>query len=240
MGRRILLDVLLEEPNAQIKLPKGELLEQYVAAIAARHQSLGQERVWGAMDGLKLYLQASRDDGIQEMYYCGYTCDHYVTNLFLFAPDGTICLRVYNAPGSFHDSTLAGLGCPVDAYGLIERMYDRYGVKVAVDSAFASQQSDSMIKSGQSVAFAEGSWHVLVANEATSLRQTAEWGMRALQGSFPRLKERFVYEERGERRIMLDMITRLFNLRGRRVGINQIRSVYMPWLDNSADKELGL
>jgi hypothetical protein len=31
--------------------------------------------------------------------------------------------------------------------------------------------------------------------QATSLRQAAEWGMRALQGSFPRLKERKTFSD---------------------------------------------
>lgn len=35
--------------------------------------------------------------------------------------------------------------------------------------------------------------------QATKLRQASEWGMRAFQGSFPRLKDKFKYEERGER-----------------------------------------
>lgn len=35
--------------------------------------------------------------------------------------------------------------------------------------------------------------------DATSVLQSADWGMRALQGSFPILKDRMIYEERGER-----------------------------------------
>jgi hypothetical protein len=31
----------------------------------------------------------------------------------------------------------------------------------------------------------------------------AEWGMRAFQGSFPKLKEKILLEERGERKIIL-------------------------------------
>jgi hypothetical protein len=29
--------------------------------------------------------------------------------------------------------------------------------------------------------------------QATSLRQSAEWGMRAIEGSFPRLKDKLFY-----------------------------------------------
>jgi hypothetical protein len=39
--------------------------------------------------------------------------------------------------------------------------------------------------------------------EATLARQTAEWGMWMLQMSFSWVKDRFVYEERGERKIYL-------------------------------------
>ena len=72
--------------------------------------------------------------------------------------------------------------------------------------------------------------------DATSMRQSAEWGMRALQSSFPRLKDRFVYEEQGERKVMLRMILLLYNIRARKVGINQIQNVYMPALNINANE----
>ena len=70
------------------------------------------------------------------------------------------------------------------------------------------------------------------------MRQSAEWGMRALQASFPRLKDRFIYEENGERRLMMKMCILLHNLRARRVGINQIRSVYLSALEANANDQL--
>ena len=75
--------------------------------------------------------------------------------------------------------------------------------------------------------------------EATSARQTAEWGMLALQASFPRLKDRFVYEERGERRIVLKMMVLLYNMRARMVGINQILNTYMPRLMWDANENVN-
>jgi hypothetical protein len=35
--------------------------------------------------------------------------------------------------------------------------------------------------------------------ETTALKQASEWGMIGLQSSCPRVKERFMYEEYGER-----------------------------------------
>ena len=64
--------------------------------------------------------------------------------------------------------------------------------------------------------------------------------MQILQGSFPRLKDHFVFENRGERRIAMKSFILLFNLRSRLVGINQIRNVYMPLLGRSATDALGI
>ena len=57
--------------------------------------------------------------------------------------------------------------------------------------------------------------------QLTSARQAAEWGMRQLQGAFPRLKARFPFEERGHRRIVMRMISALNNYRARTIGIAQ-------------------
>ena len=51
--------------------------------------------------------------------------------------------------------------------------------------------------------------------------------MLTMQASFPRVKDRFVYEERGEWRIVLKMFGILYNMWARMVGINQIRNIYM-------------
>ena len=72
--------------------------------------------------------------------------------------------------------------------------------------------------------------------EATSVRQYAEWGMGGLQGSFPRLKDTLIYEERGERQIIMEVIVRLFNLRSNLVGINQIKNTFIPSLDKDCEK----
>lgn len=64
--------------------------------------------------------------------------------------------------------------------------------------------------------------------QATSVRQASECGMRGLPGSFPCLKDWFIYEERGGKKLMLWSAVLLFNLRARLVGLNQILSTYMP------------
>jgi hypothetical protein len=102
-----------------------------------------------------------------------------------------------------------------------------------------------LLKSSQQTLIGEGETEeeiltsIRVKRAATSMRQAAEWGMRALQSSFPRLLDRLVYEERGERRITMKMMILLYNFRARLVGINQIKNVYMPNLIQDANDYLN-
>lgn len=73
-----------------------------------------------------------------------------------------------------------------------------------------------------------------------SYRQTAEWGMRTIQGSFGRLRVPLPIASDKSRRRLLENCCRLTNLRARRVGISQIRSVYMPVWKASEDEQLWL
>ena len=129
-------------------------------------------------------------------------------------------------------------------YDKLEGVFQRTGGKCCVDSAFGSASREFLYKSSQDIYGSnaltrrERVVDLQRMREATSARQTSEWGMRALQASFPRLKDKFIYEERGERRIVLKMYVLLYNLRARTVGINQIRNVYMPYLDLDASENV--
>ena len=99
-----------------------------------------------------------------------------------------------NAPGTFHDSTMADYGI----YDKCEKMYERNGGKIVVDSAFKLQGKSFMIQSSQSdpVGCPHG---VLVNRAATSVRQLSEHGMCMIQGAFPTLKDKMTFETFGER-----------------------------------------
>ena len=66
------------------------------------------------------------------------------------------------------------------------------------------------------------------------MRQSAEWGMRAFQSSFPRIKDRIHWEVFGKRKTMMKMMIMLFNFRTRTIGINQILNVYKKHLEEDA------
>ncbi len=231
-SRRLVVKVLRDDPHAKVMIPSDMEIRSFEAAIVAKYPAL--TNCWGAMDGLKLRLQRAGDQRVQNMFFNGWTHDHYVSNLFLFSPDGKIRACYINAPGTFHDSTMANMSM---VYTVVDDVYHRLGSKIVVDSAFASDGRPSLYKSHQNNFDRQGNQRQcpLLHRQATSVRQLSEWGMRGLQGSFPRLKDRLEYEERGERRIILEMIVLLYNFRASTVGLNQIQSTFMPNLERSAN-----
>jgi hypothetical protein len=67
-----------------------------------------------------------------------------------------------------------------------------------------------------------------INSAATSMRQAAEWGMQALQGSFPRLQDTFPFKDSpGEQLETLQMIMLLCNFRCKNVRLNQLWNTFV-------------
>jgi hypothetical protein len=153
------------------------------------------------MDGLKLYLQQSGKSGVQEWFYNGWTQDHYVTSVFVFCPNRTIPIAFFNVPSAVHDSQIAHWG---KIYDKLDEVYKVTGGKCTVDSAFAKVNRSFLIKSSQDILISsaqttqEQREEIQQNIQATLMRQAAEWYMRSIQSSFPRMKDQFIYEEGGE------------------------------------------
>jgi len=187
-SRRILIKLLSSDARAAIVMPNDNDIATMQAAFQERHPALSDG--YGVADGLKLLLQQSGNIIIQNRFYNGWTHDHYVSNVFVFSPLGKIIACAINAPGCLHDSTIAGYG---DIYDKLEEAYNRTGGKCVVDSAFARARYPFLIKSGtQASASARNAEEVIIESQATSARQSAEWGMSALQAAFPRCKNRLI------------------------------------------------
>ena len=63
-----------------------------------------------------------------------------------------------------------------------------------------------------------------------TVRQMTEWDLCTLQKNWKRIKDRFIYEERVEISVMLQLVTSLHNVRAKIVVINQIKYIFMPSL----------
>ncbi len=128
-----MIHVLKLDHRASIRIPSEEKFAKFKTAINTKYPIL--EDVWATMDGLKLYLQKSPHQSIQEMFYNGWKADHYVTNVFVFVPDGTIPIAFFNVPGCVHDSQVADWG---GIYDKLESVYKSNGGVCVVDSAFGN------------------------------------------------------------------------------------------------------
>ena len=102
-----------------IEMGSDEKFILWKEAIPAKYPDL--DNVYLAVDRLELLQQKPGDDRVQNYYYNGWTSDHYVSNLFAFAPDGIIPACVLDALGSLHDSTVANLS---GVYTLLTAVYD--------------------------------------------------------------------------------------------------------------------
>lgn len=131
-----------------------------------------------------------------------------------------------NAPGSWHDSRVART--------IYEALWNKPppGFFLIADTAFprgarelnAPDRIKAPLKAGdrvplEPVAQAEA----LKYNcQLLTYRQTAEWGMRDYQGSFPRLRLPLPVSDVPWRQDLLENMSRMHQLRVRRVGVNQI------------------
>jgi DDE superfamily endonuclease len=226
----MLFKALKDHPDCVVKFPDDDHIKKLMKAVNNRHESL--KKVYCVADGLKLHFQQCKDLTEQSMYYNGWQHGHYISNLFVFGADGRIINCLTNVPGSVHDSTIAIWG---GTYAKLKKVYERTGGLCCVDSAFAATAVPYLIRSGQEVNSAKTAQQMQEISEATSLRQAAEWGMRAIQGSMPRLTEKIRYETTGERKRVLKLVPLLYNLHLARVGLNQLANTYVPnWSKDSA------
>jgi hypothetical protein len=227
-GIRVLQNALRRHPLARVSSPTVDEVREYQRIVTVVYPRLGE--VWGTCDGLNLRFERSILQRIQRMFYNGWLHGHFVSNVFVFAVDGTIRICGLNAPGSMHDSTIADY---TGVYDKLERVFELTGGKVIVDSAFKLRNNPYLIRTTQTLARTRDG--ILFQCDAVKLRQSAEWGMRSFQASFPRLRDRIRYEERGERLETMRMFVYLYNFRTNLVGCNQIRSTFAPWLEAQAD-----
>jgi hypothetical protein len=228
-GLKILLQTLCEIPEGSLAWPKRKAFERFAKLIRARHPLLTHG--FGFLDGLHLPVARSQSLDVENAYYNGWCSSHFTSNLFAFAPDGTIIHATVNAPGSWHDSAISTK--------LYTELIDNtpQGYYLIADTAFTTTRADlaPKIRTPPKKGFVDHSHHhdpraamlkVKFYEQLVSARQAAEWGMQCLQGSFGRLKMPMPADDAQFRQLLIMLCARLHNARARIVGINQIRTVY--------------
>ncbi|KAG6824837.1 hypothetical protein H0H92_005660 [Tricholoma furcatifolium] len=241
-GLRILLQVLRQMEEAAIRYPHGVAeFQKLNDLIIARHPRL--TGAFTSIDGLKLPVQTSADEDIENATYNGWLSEHFISSVLAFSPEGLIIAAKLNAPGSWHDAHVA--------QPIFEKLRTQTpdGFYMVADTAFPRGTAQiqgrirAPIKAGQRLqgSVEEIQEKMAFDRELLSYRQTAEWGNRTLQGSFGRLRMPLDINDAESRADTLETTVRLHNLRCRRVGFNQIQSVYMPiWHSTLEDEEIWL
>ncbi len=117
-GCHIMIHVLKNDTLASITVPSKEKIIEYTTAINSKIPNPQQCLGHNGRDETLLVIASQRK--IQEMYYNGWKVDHYVTNVFVFVPDGMIPIEFFNVPSSVHDSQVAEWG---GIYDTLESVY---------------------------------------------------------------------------------------------------------------------
>jgi hypothetical protein len=170
-ARLIVIRLLQNHPIAKITLPTNDKVAEYKQAIAAKYPLL--QNVYCVCDGLKISIEAAGQQHVQRRFYNGWQKDHCISNIFVFAPDGTIIAVALNCPGCMHDSQVAEMGF---IYGKLEEVHVRVpgGAVCVMDSAFSSIGRPYVLKSIQAHSRAENAQQYMMYEQATSVRQAAE------------------------------------------------------------------
>ena len=76
-------------------------MQHYSKLVEGRESTLSN--IFGFVDGLWLPILEPSDSDTQNAYYNGWKSCHNISNVIVWAPDGTILWARYNCPGSWHD-----------------------------------------------------------------------------------------------------------------------------------------
>jgi hypothetical protein len=87
-GPQLLIQILCNNERSPPLMPTDNEIAGFVSAISTKYPALTS--CWGAIDGLKLRLQRSGNNKIENLFFNSWTHNHYVCKLFLFSPDGKI------------------------------------------------------------------------------------------------------------------------------------------------------
>ena len=226
---KLVVKKLKRHPLACVRFPNAEKMEYYAQLIHQREPAV--DDVIGFMDGVSLTSECTSEPVVQNSMYSGYHSDTMVNNLFAYGPDGRVIFCAINFPGSWHDGSITANVLPY-----LRKKIGTY--KMCVDQGLP-RSGDALdvlvgpISRAQAYRLAPNLRPYLIhlSNVYVSLRQTSEWGMRGLQGTFPRCKKRLPGNQ-FKRKLVIQSIVLVHNFRTETVGLNQIKTVFDPEYEN--------
>jgi hypothetical protein len=150
-----------------------------------------------------------------------------VNNVFPYGPDGKVFFAAINFPGSWANGALTARFL----HALKKKIGD---YKICIDQGFPRSGDAHGTLVGPVTKRAARHLHrdvrdylLKISNMHTLLRQASEWGMRGLQGTFPRWKKHLPSNHH-QRWLVLEAIVLIHNYWTELVGFNQINTVFDP------------
>ena len=107
----------------------------------------------------------------------------------------------------FNDSIMADYY----VYEALEHILLSNDKKVVMDSDFSSGTRHFLMKSSQGDPINGYSRELTMNRAAISIRQLSEWGMRMIQGQFPRVTDTLIFVHSGDIRVILRLLVHLYN-----------------------------
>jgi len=183
--------------------------------------------VIGFMDGFSLVSECTSEVLEQNAMYNGYHSETMVNNIIAYGPDGKVFLATINFPSSWHDGSITA--------NILPYIHERIGnYEMCVDQGLPRSGDASFILVGpishrqaQRLAANLQQYLLTISNVYVLLCQASEWGMRGLQGAFPRFKKRLPGNA-FKQSLVIQSIVSIHNFRTEIVGLNQIRTVFDP------------
>ena len=223
-----LLHALLRHyPDARIQWPSLDEQRDAASRIASKFPNVPGR--FGFVDGKNLDVLQAGDYEEQNAQYNGWLHGCFVTGVLVFDSDGLLIWAKHNCPGSWNDSEMSR--------GLADKLVDPTktlaGHGLVADTAFPVghhlfQHIVSPLKEGEADTIHPRSLRsrlVEQSGEIRSLRQACEWGMGSIQKPFKRLLVHLPWRS-DVRVVRLSNIFRIWNVRVRSTGINQIHESF--------------
>jgi hypothetical protein len=213
---------LKRHPMAAVKFPDAGKME-YFARLIHQHEPEVDD-VIGFMDGLSLVSGCTSEVLAQDAIYNGYHRETMVNNIIAYGPDGKVFLTAINFPGSWHDGSITA--------NILPYIRERIGnYKMCIDQGFPRSGGTSFLLVGpvscRQAQRLAANYLLTISNIYVLLCQASKWGMRGLQGTFPRFKKR-LSGNAFKHSLVIQSIVLIHNFRTEIVGLNQIRTVFDP------------
>jgi hypothetical protein len=162
-------------------------MREFASMVKVREPMV--DDIIGFMDSVSFPAKCTDKCVEQNTMYCKYECNTMVNNVFAYGPNRKVFFAAINFLGSWADRSLtARFMCQMKSkignyktciHQEFPQISEAYGMLVGPITKRAAQRLHCDM---HNYLFCNSSPH-------TSLQQASEWGMRGMQGTFPRCKK---------------------------------------------------